>query len=495
MGSLIDNTNHISSTIKEMEPYHVLRGHVNSIGFQLDERLIPFLELARFGSAALIRTFDLRYDLISALVERWRPEIHTFHLLCGECTITLEDVAVQLELPIDRNAVTGVSSISRPTTLCYELLGRSPSEGKFASLRFSWLKANFEYLPSTTNEREVMQAVRAYIMHLIGGVLMTESNGSTVHLIYLPLLSNLHNTRSYSWGSAVLAMLYRELCQTTDPSAMDIGGCLILLQSWALYRMPFLASISHQSYILPLVNRWSTNPGIERSYMVPIYRLMIENHSREGRTRYQFSDSGVVSWRSSTSAVRLHSIYPESASKLGDIHGMTRRGRHGLDWRDEHEEYVTMWNNRFGRVPQMDRGLNLQPSLQYLQWYCEIGKPFLFGGRSIVVPPHTTRIGQYLRDLHHALEPEPKQELEPELHSGGSSYHPDLGGDDYFSGSSGHGYHSEFDILSPLPPQYSSHPGLYLSQYSTPSGPYPPMYSTPPEPYPLPYSTPPGPYL
>ncbi|KAG8496472.1 hypothetical protein CXB51_007565 [Gossypium anomalum] len=68
-------------------------------------------------------------------------------------------------------------------------------------LRFSWLKANFEYLPSTANEWEVMQAIRAYIMHLIGGVLMPDANASS----------------------------------TTDPSAMDIGGCLILLQSWALY--------------------------------------------------------------------------------------------------------------------------------------------------------------------------------------------------------------------------------------------------------------------
>ncbi|KAK8362160.1 hypothetical protein V6Z12_A03G084500 [Gossypium hirsutum] len=141
-----------------------------------------------------------------------------------------------------------------------------------------------------------------------------------------------------------------------------------------------------------------------------------------------------------------------------------------------------MWNNRFERVPQMDRGLDLQPSLQYLQWYCEIGKPFLFGGWSMVVPPHTTRIG-HLPDPNHAPELEPQH-----------SYHPDLGGDDYFLGSSGHGYHSEFDIFSPLPPQYSSHPGSYSSQYSTPSGPYPPMYSTPPEPYPPPYSTPPGPY-
>ncbi|XP_040951789.1 protein MAIN-LIKE 2-like [Gossypium hirsutum] len=188
----------------------------------------------------------------------------------------------------------GVSSISRPATLCNELLGRSPSQGKFTSLRFSWLHANFEHLPSIANEWEVMQAVRAYIMHLIGGVLMPDANGSKVHLMYLPLLSNLDNTRSYSWGSAVLAMLYRELCRTIDPSAVDIGGCLILLQSWAPYRMPFLASISHQSYVFPLVNRWSTNPGIGRSPTVPIYRLMIENHAEEGFIWMPYSASKIM---------------------------------------------------------------------------------------------------------------------------------------------------------------------------------------------------------
>ncbi|KAK5833470.1 hypothetical protein PVK06_017306 [Gossypium arboreum] len=55
--------------------------------------------------------FDLRCDLIFALVERWCPETCTFHFPCGECTITLEDVALQLGLPIDNSAVTSLGGV------------------------------------------------------------------------------------------------------------------------------------------------------------------------------------------------------------------------------------------------------------------------------------------------------------------------------------------------------------------------------------------------
>ncbi|KAK5775069.1 hypothetical protein PVK06_042936 [Gossypium arboreum] len=176
---------------------------------------MPYLELAGFGSAALTRTFDLRYNLISALVECWRPKTHTFHLPCGECTVTLEDITLHFGLPIDESVVTSISAIAEPAALCYSLLGASlgNDESNFLDLKFTWLKANFEHLSVNATEEELI------------------------------------------WGSTVLAMLYRELCWTTKPDAIDIGGCLVLLQSWALYRMSFLASVSHQPYVFPLVNK------------------------------------------------------------------------------------------------------------------------------------------------------------------------------------------------------------------------------------------------
>ena len=43
---------------------------------------------------------QLDRSLLTALVDRWRPETHTFHLPCGEMTPKLQDVAYLLGLPI-----------------------------------------------------------------------------------------------------------------------------------------------------------------------------------------------------------------------------------------------------------------------------------------------------------------------------------------------------------------------------------------------------------
>ncbi|MBA0669992.1 hypothetical protein Goklo_023833 [Gossypium klotzschianum] len=57
--------------------------------------------------ATIGRGCKLDSKLISTLIKRWRPETHTFHLSCEECTITLEDVNLQLKLLVDGYEVTG----------------------------------------------------------------------------------------------------------------------------------------------------------------------------------------------------------------------------------------------------------------------------------------------------------------------------------------------------------------------------------------------------
>ncbi|MBA0771776.1 hypothetical protein Gotri_007251, partial [Gossypium trilobum] len=61
----------------------------------------------------------------------------------------------------------------------------------------------------------------------------------------------------FSWGSAVLATLYWEMCGATPPNKAKIGGCLSLLQSWARFRFPFLHPQMNHPYTFPLITRWN----------------------------------------------------------------------------------------------------------------------------------------------------------------------------------------------------------------------------------------------
>src|SRR3989442_4932058 len=61
------------------------------------------------GFGAVRRIGSIYYDwaLLSAWVERWRTETHTFHLPIGAATITLQDVEVILGVPVDGRPVSG----------------------------------------------------------------------------------------------------------------------------------------------------------------------------------------------------------------------------------------------------------------------------------------------------------------------------------------------------------------------------------------------------
>ncbi|XP_052489931.1 serine/threonine-protein phosphatase 7 long form homolog [Gossypium raimondii] len=330
---------------------------------------MPYLEQAVFRSVALIRTFDLRYDLISALVERWRPETHTFHFPCRECIVTLEDVALQLGLLIDGSPVTRVNAFTEPAALCYILLGDLPDddESNFSGLKFTWLKGKFGHLSANATEGKLMCAARAYIMHIIGGVLMPHSNNNKVHIMHLHLLADLSNVCSYSWGFTVLAVLYRELCRTTKPTVVDMGGCLTLLQSWAIYRIPFLASVSYQPYVYPPVNRWNIYPGVGRYYTVPIYRLMIEQHVGEGFIWMSYRRLEIATIIPSSAYFGCVQYIPDPPCEVRVVHDINKLGKPQLNWRVKHQRFVALWNNRMARIPQMVMASDLQPSVEYMQ--------------------------------------------------------------------------------------------------------------------------------
>ncbi|KAL0304112.1 UNVERIFIED_CONTAM: Serine/threonine-protein phosphatase 7 long form [Sesamum radiatum] len=188
------------------------RLHASSQACDMHVRVLDVLH--QIGFYGVYRCGRPVYDchLITALVERWRPETHTFHFRVGEATITLEDVQIIWALPIDGLPVTGLD-IERSTEewqiYCREYLGFSPDEEAFKGSRLhTHAIMNFIRTVEITHDTPrptVVQYTRCIAMLLLGGLMCPDSSGNMVPLLYLSKLEEINTARNYSWGSAVLA--------------------------------------------------------------------------------------------------------------------------------------------------------------------------------------------------------------------------------------------------------------------------------------------------
>ncbi|KAI4330926.1 hypothetical protein MLD38_029163 [Melastoma candidum] len=237
------------------------RHHENSVKkIRRDPRMDAYLQQAGFYGVAKLPFIQLDNALITSLVERWRLETHTFHMANGKTTITMQDVAIQQGLPVEGDAVVGYTSMDFHA-VCEHLLREAPPRGamKAGMMKMSWLSSRFDVLHPEASKVLVRMHTRAYILQLIGAMIFPDKSNNLVHLMWLPLLEDFERAGTYSWGSACLAWLYRQLCRASQKNASQVAGCLVLLQTWAWDRFPHLSPIrrrSRQVQGMPLVARW-----------------------------------------------------------------------------------------------------------------------------------------------------------------------------------------------------------------------------------------------
>ncbi|KAH7859301.1 hypothetical protein Vadar_034309 [Vaccinium darrowii] len=224
------------------------------------DRLLPLIEAAGFTGLMKVPFIQLDCHLITALVERWRPETHSFHMPTGETTITLQDVSIQLGLRVDGRPITGRMDYNWPEE-CDRLLGVKPTGSNLQGgrLTLGWLEKALPNLPDNADDATLRKYARAYILQLMGASIFSDKSSKCLHLMFLPLLEDLDQAGQCSWGSGALGWLYRDLCRATVPTAHEIGGCLILLQVWAWDRFPYIAPLRCNKLPVqsgPLITRW-----------------------------------------------------------------------------------------------------------------------------------------------------------------------------------------------------------------------------------------------
>ena len=218
----------------------------------------PLLKIVGLYQMSQMANMNIDPALLASLVERWRPETHTFHLPVGEMTVTLQDVSCLWALPIQGIPVTGVSD-SNWSGLVDECLGvgaasevlkRKKRSGPDAEVVYSIsgyaisltrLRNRFAAMPNgpgEPTEDQVLQYTRAYILDMFGSMIFTDSSGDSVPAMYLQFLRYFDPNVQYNWGAAVLSVLYRNLCAAVQRKTKTIAGPMVLLQQWCWSRLP-----------------------------------------------------------------------------------------------------------------------------------------------------------------------------------------------------------------------------------------------------------------
>ncbi|QHN76537.1 uncharacterized protein DS421_19g644720 [Arachis hypogaea] len=329
----------------------------------------------------------------------------------GECTITLQDVAYQLGLPVDGRYISGCLTDfhvyiegGRPAWQWFhELLGVLPPANQIQkfTVNCTWFQETFRECPEGVDEET------------------------------LPFVARLEEMGGYSWGSAALAWLYWCMCRVANRHVVKLVGPLQLLQSWIFWRFPGFRPAGYDAFSWPLASRWSGyNPGIsEKGPRVQMARLRIDllhardfiwmsyntpdvlqvvypevlepRHTMLWRCVTSLKYFAVVEWHQVDRVLpQFGGIQPPPHPALNIDFLMSKDGRGGDRWFPSHLQHWHLhWETRADHVLRFDVVVDPGPSHEFLAWWHQHGKRFLSpemylgDPRGIPIPVEATQRG------------------------------------------------------------------------------------------------------
>ncbi|KAI5440774.1 hypothetical protein KIW84_010302 [Lathyrus oleraceus] len=251
-------------------------GHGLKLTSRVPLALPPQMEswVSRSGLSSLQRTSLNKIDtnLVSAFVERWHLETSSFHMPFGEMSITLDDVACLLHLPI-RGIFWSPQDVTEELVveLAVDYLGVSQGQAQShvrscrgSYYKLEWLYDLFVHHRAASNWA---YATRAYLLMLVGSTIFAYKTFTLVDARYLLLFRDLDGCSGYSWGAAALVTLYRYLGDASMYSCKQLGGYPTLLQCWIHEYFPTIGKRGENwkpadNCGLPRAMRWSYRQGV-----------------------------------------------------------------------------------------------------------------------------------------------------------------------------------------------------------------------------------------
>ncbi|XP_070013167.1 protein MAIN-LIKE 1-like [Nicotiana sylvestris] len=214
----------------------------------LHPRIVRRLEDTCFYRIIEIGRLPFNCAFITAMIERWKLEMHTFHLSIGEITITLQDVEILFGLSVDGLPVAYPHALREYTGLHYLemlqwLIGFRPAEETALSgasrLQLTPVRQHMEAMDAyITGDSPVLLIDRYMIFFMLlmfGRVLFPNTSENLFSLRFLHHLERLANLPRYNWGAVVLGFLHRQMRWASMGTQRDVTRFLPLLQAIRLY--------------------------------------------------------------------------------------------------------------------------------------------------------------------------------------------------------------------------------------------------------------------
>lgn len=204
------------------------RAHYHMHGWLLHNRMRPYIVNVGLHGVFLLGTVKINHALVTALLELWRQDTHTLHLPIGEATITFQDVAVLLGLPMIAELSLATRDMTGGPVISYYIYHLMPIHWMGQIKITMTPRAICRMISIQCHRRCHATVCPGVYSEPIGSLLFPYKSRSDVRLLLLPLHRDLEEIGNFSWSTSVLTCLYRQLCCTTQSTSDQIVGLLIL---------------------------------------------------------------------------------------------------------------------------------------------------------------------------------------------------------------------------------------------------------------------------
>ncbi|KAE8780634.1 mutator protein [Hordeum vulgare] len=267
------------------------------------------------------------------------------------------------------------------------LIGMSPQEPEVedggkkdrvpAGAPFTWIAANFAHCPEDADDEVIQRYARMYMWYVISSTIFADGTTKNAPWMWLKTLTVFDN--KFSWGSAALAYLYRQLDDACRRSTKDggVGGCMLLLSVWSWERLPVGR---------PKSSKWNTWDDHGNPVRLPTWAYkwdLVSEVASEVNLLYKqyINEMDSLIPREGKMVSELTSNFyvphlPEWVDTDTQLHRLDRRRQRKIkDWHKHHKNYVIMFKQSVQAASSAQRTQHRQHCPlafnNYLRWFQE----------------------------------------------------------------------------------------------------------------------------